>query len=184
MKKFGICTVLLTTVLVQGCQIPQVLGQKDTVTKASELSKSFAMTPEQFRVAMNQKLRVDNLASLVTFSPFVLNNHFFTVDHIADQQIMLEGKVNSDGQLTLIRYRSHLMDEKSLVIAMSLIKNTAKILPSVLNEKDRESSIEQIMEDAVASPTGSAKKEIERGIIYSASSLPNGLFEVSYQVNL
>lgn len=177
MKNYGIWAVLVVVVVMQGCQSHQTSGQ----TPAFGLlqSKSFAMTPEQFRVAINQKM---TLAGLTTLPPLELNNQFFTVGHIAEQQITLEGKVNADGQLNLLRYRSYLVDEKSLRVAMTLIKNTAQVLPPMVSEQDKDNWIEQVMEDAVASPDNFAEKEVQRHIIYSATSQPNGMFEVSYRI--
>lgn len=180
MKNSGIWAVLAVVIGIQGCQLHQSDEQKQAL--ASQQNQSFAMTPEQFRTALNQQITLDQPTVLTTFKPFVINNQFFMVDHIEGQQITLEGKVNSDGQLTLVRYRSHLVDEKSLMVAMTLIKDTAKILPTTLATKDKEYWIEQVMEEAVASPESFAEKEVQRGIVYSASSLPNGVFEVSYRV--
>ncbi|MBF7681926.1 hypothetical protein I2F27_01050 [Acinetobacter sp. B5B] len=180
MKNCGRWLALAGTMLIQGCQMP-LIHQKTNVLMTQSY-QSFAMTPEQFRLAMNQKIESEKMSGLISLAPFLINNQFFSVANISNAQVTLEGKSNVDGQLTLVRYRSYLVDEKSLVIAMTLIKNTAKVLPPSVSEQDKEDWMEQVMEDAVASPEGFAEKEVHQGIIYSASISSTGLFEVSYRV--
>lgn len=177
MKNNATWAILAVMMAIQGCHLHQT-GLQTHAFSVLE-SKSFAMTPEQFRIAINQKM---TLAGLATLPPFELKNQFFTAGHIAGQPITLEGKVNVDGQLTLVRYRSHLVDDNSLVTAMMFIKYTAQVLPPMVSEQDKDNWIEQVMEDAVASPDNFAEKEVQRHIIYSAASQPNGVFEVSYRI--
>lgn len=170
-------------VALAGCQTSNIKPIQETKPLASKTTQNFGLTPEEFRVAINQRMSIPDLRFLKPFEPFVIKNKYFSVGNITDGQGTLEGKVDDDGKLVLLRYRSRLVDDKSLLTTMSLTQLTAKILPPTgVSEQQKESWIEQVMEAAVASPDNFSQKEVQRHIIYSASTTANGALDVSYRI--
>ncbi|MCF9033679.1 hypothetical protein [Acinetobacter nectaris] len=142
--------------------------------------KTFGITPDNFRKEMNARMEKETREALYPFQTFNIQNNHFKVDRISKENIILEGTIASNGELTSLTYTSRMVDDESLIKTMSLIDLTAKILPPSMDEKKKGDLLEDVIEASVASPKSFAQKLVNNSVVYTVESLPDGQFIVRY----
>lgn len=172
---------LLNTACSTSVQNPKNEISSSTKSKyANEHQKTFGITAEQFREKMNARMDKTNTYVLVPFESFDIQKNKFKVDDISQRNIILEGTVAPNGELTSIIYKSRMNDDESLIKTMTLIDVTAKILPPTIDEKKKGDLLEDVIEASVASPKSYAQKTVDNAVTYAVKSLPDGQFVVTY----
>ncbi|ESK38825.1 hypothetical protein P256_01644 [Acinetobacter nectaris CIP 110549] len=152
----------------------------NTKSKYDDSQKTFGITAESFRQQINERMSKTTNERLAPFQVFDIQKNKFKVDDISQRNIILEGTVAPNGELSSITYKSRMVDDESLIKTMALVDLTAKVLPPNMDEKKKGDLLEDVIEASVASPKSFAQKTVNNSVIYTVESLPDGQFIVTY----